>query len=272
MKASGRIRILVDGTIDYLPATDKRLVHEVSVHTFLNDKEVRIGKKDFYDKITNWDNVFKTSQANPEDFIKVFNKFKNDKLIVLTVSSILSGTYNSGLTAAKLFKNPITIIDSKTTSAAMGLLVDKAVDLLKKGENYEEIIKQVKEMVPKVKIFFVVKNLNYLVRGGRVNKVLGAFGRLINLKPVLEIAEGALKSAGKMLVLNDFVNGFQSFVSSKINSAEKIYLIHNNLDKETKELIDFFKKKYEVIVMDYLTPVLGVHVGPECVAIGWVEE
>jgi DegV family protein with EDD domain len=273
MKKREKIRLLVDGTVDYLPGFNKKKVNEVKVHVFLNKKEVNLSKKEFYKKLVNPNNHFTTSQATPEDFLKVYNKFKDDKLIVLTVTSKLSGTYNSALAAKKASRNKnITVIDSEFTSAVLGIIIDAGVKEIRKGSSYEEVIKKIRGLIPKCRIYLVVNTLDYLVRGGRVNKALGLLGKLVNLKPVLEFKNGVLQSAGKMLLFNDLIKGFHNFIKKKIRNTTRVYMIHNNLDKETSILKNMFEKDYPVEIIHYLTPVLGVHAGPEVIAVGWVEE
>ncbi len=270
MKKSG-IRIIVDNTVDYLSGTDKNFVSEVKIHLFMNNKEVNLDKKSFYKKIRN--NSFRTSQPNPDDFLKIYEKYKDKKLIVLTLTSKLSGTHNSALIAKKKSKNQyISVIDSRTTSAGLGILVKKATSMIKEEYSYEEIIKKIKKIVPKIRIFLVLKKLKYLVRRGRINKSLGVLDNIVHLKPVIGFYNGELKSAGKMLLFENIEKGFYNYIHKRILNAQKIYLLHNNMKREADYLKKRFGREYGVEVIDYLNPALGVYSGPECIAIGWIEE
>lgn len=269
-----KIRVIVDGTIDYIKGTKKEDLVIADVHLFKNEKEVQMSKKEFYKQISDKGVIFKTSQGTPQDFKKAYDKCSNNKVIVITVSSKLSGTYNSALIAKKQSDNHenITVIDSLTTSAGIGILAKTAVESIQRGDSYREVIRKVKSLIPEIKIYLIVNSLEYLVKGGRVNKAIGFVGGLVKLKPVLELTNGELKSAGKMLLFNDLVKGFYNFVVGKISNAQKVYLLHNDLVKEKSELKALLEKNYEVEVLNSVNPVLGVHLGPEALVIGWVEK
>lgn len=267
-----QVGVVVDGTIDYIKGIKEEDLLIAKVHVFRNEKEVELTKEEFYKEIIDYNNKFTTSQGNPEDFLKAYNNAKKE-LIVITLTSRLSGTYNSAVTASKQVKDcRVTVIDSLSTSAGLGILAKTAVEGVRNGKTYDEVVKSVKELIPKIRIYLVVGSLDYLIKGGRVSKTIGALGKIIKLKPVLELTNGELKSAGKMLLFNDLVKGFHNFIRSKMKNLKKVYIVHNNMKEETKELKSLLNKDYDVEVIKYVTPVLGVHLGPQAIVAGWIEE
>ena len=269
-----RIRIISDETIDFVPGLEENDLALANVHLFLNGKEVIFSREKFYKMIKDRKNSFNTSQANPEDFIKVMKKFPDDDLIVLTVTSKLSGTYNSALVAKGSVKNRgrIEVVDSLSLSAGLGILALRAKELISEDKIFDEIINELNIFKHKIRIFLVLKTLDYLVAGGRVNRAIGFVAKIVNLKPVLEIRDGNLVVAGKMLLFDNLVRGFYDFTEKRAKS-DKIFVLNNSMKDECSELKKLFESKgLEVMELGSLNPALGVHAGPECLAAGWISE
>ncbi|MCC4722476.1 DegV family protein [Salinicoccus sp. RF5] len=140
-----------------------------------------------------------TSQANPEDFTKVFQKYvdRKEPLLYIAFSSELSGTYQSAVIARDtiLDDHPdadITIIDTKAASYGLGLIVERAHSYVESGLSKDEIISKVEKDVKDIRHFFTVDDLDYLAKGGRLSKGQAFLGGLLNIKPLLHVEEGKL--------------------------------------------------------------------------------
>ncbi|VVB74251.1 putative protein, DegV family [Candidatus Tiddalikarchaeum anstoanum] len=273
MRKLENIKIITDETIDFYPSFNEKEIVVIKNHLFLNGKEVSLTKKEFYEKITDKKNHFTTSQANPEDFLEVFKKYSDYKIIVITATSKMSGINNSANIAKKeMPNNDIAVIDSESLSAGLSILADLGLHLIKEGESYDNIVKKLENLKHKIKLFFLLTNLDYLVSSGRVNKIIGFLGKVVNMKPLLEIKEGVLTSAGAMILSKDMVNSFYEFLENKIRNTHKIFIIHNNLDAEMRALKSKLGRGYDIEIINFLNTLLGVYSGPECLAVGWVEE
>ena len=196
-----KTRIIVDTTADLMPEYKKR-VHTVPLTVHFGDQEyidgVTIDHKTFYEKLVESDVLPTTSQATPDAFMKEFDKVKEagEAAVVITISSKLSGTYQSATIAAEEYEN-IYIVDSGTAAMGSGILVELAFKLLDSGMSAEEIAKTLEEEKKKIIIVALVDTLEYLKKGGRVSKTVAFAGSVLNIKPVLSVIDGEINMLGK---------------------------------------------------------------------------
>ena len=195
------IKIIVDSTVDLKDELKERVYSSVPLSIRFGDEEyldgVTINHKQFYDKLVN-SNVFPTtSQANPESFDRVFASLsKNDQAIVITLSSKLSGTYQSAMIASENYSNVI-VIDSQSVAIGAGILTEYAFELIDKGYQFDQIIESIKKVREKIVIVALVDTLEYLKRGGRISKTAAFAGNILNIKPVLAVTNGDINVLGK---------------------------------------------------------------------------
>lgn len=194
-------RIIADSTADLLPELQKR-VHVVPLTVCFGEEEyidgVTIDHKAFYEKLMTSDVLPTTSQATPDAFMKEFQKAKeaNESAVVITISSKLSGTYQSANIAANEFDN-IYIVDSGSGAIGSGILTERAIELLDEGLEAKEIAIRLEEEKQKIVIIALVDTLEYLQKGGRVSKTVAFAGAMLNIKPVLSVIDGEINMLGK---------------------------------------------------------------------------
>ena len=194
-------RIIADSTADLLPELQKR-VHTVPLTVCFGEEEyidgVTIDHKAFYEKLMTSDVLPTTSQATPDAFMKEFQKAKdaNESAVVITISSKLSGTYQSANIAADEFDN-IYVVDSGTGAIGSGILTERALELLDEGLDAKEIAARLEEEKQKIVIVALVDTLEYLQKGGRVSKTVAFAGAMLNIKPVLSVIDGEISMLGK---------------------------------------------------------------------------
>lgn len=189
---------LVTDSIADLPKAfvDAYQIHQYPLGLMINDTtyydKLTIQSADFY-KIMDHKGVYPTSsQPNPKSLLNYFSHLTTyyDKVIVLTVSSKMSGTYQTFLEATSQFTDKkITVIDSLQNSGAEGLLVLKAAKAIEEGMAYDDIVDYINTLKKESKILVSVQTLKYMVKGGRVKKATGLIGKILNLKPVISIDE-----------------------------------------------------------------------------------
>ena len=196
-----KTRIIVDSTADLFTELKSRVdVVPLTVHfgeeEYLDD--VTIDHKTFYEKLIESDVLPTTSQATPDSFIKEFQKIKEngDSAVVITISSKLSGTYQSAVIAAEDFDN-IYIVDSGSAAIGSGILAERALKLADDGINAREIAKLLNEEKEKIVIIALFDTLEYLKKGGRISKTAAFAGSLLNIKPVLSVIDGEITVLGK---------------------------------------------------------------------------
>ena len=196
-----KTRIITDSTADLMPEFKSR-VHTVPLTVHFGDEEfidgVTIDHKTFYERLIECDTLPSTSQATPDAFMKEFEKAKaaGESAVVITISSKLSGTYQSAMIAAADYEN-IYVVDSGTGAIGAGILTELALGLLDMGWDAEAIAERLEEEKRNIVIVALVDTLEYLKKGGRVSKSVAFAGALLNIKPVLSVIDGEINILGK---------------------------------------------------------------------------
>ena len=196
-----KTRIIVDSTAD-LVSPFKERVHIVPLTVHFGDEEyidgVTIDHKTFYEKLIESDVLPSTSQATPDAFMQEMENAKEagESAVVITISSKLSGTYQSACIAAQDYEN-IYVVDSATGAVGAGILTEMALELLDQGWDAKAIAEKLEEEKQKIVIVALVDTLEYLKRGGRVSKTVAFAGTLLNIKPVLSVIDGEINMLGK---------------------------------------------------------------------------
>ena len=189
------IKILCDSITD-LPVEiiDKYNIDVVPLTVIFNENEyldgVDISSKDFYEVLRENEALPKTSQATYAQFVKFFEKYKDDEVLYLSGSSAASGTYQSSLLAKNDIDSNITIFDTFNLSIGAGTFVIKACEMVEEGLSVEEIVTNLEKIKNNVGVFFSVDTLEYLKRGGRISSTKAALGNLLNIKPILTVNDG----------------------------------------------------------------------------------
>lgn len=196
-----KTRIIVDSTSDLMPEAKSR-VHVVPLTVHFGEQEyvdgVTIDHKTFYEKLVESDVLPSTSQATPHVFAKEYEKAKDagESAVVITVSSKLSGTFQSAMIAADEYEN-IYVVDSGSVAVGGGVLVELALQLLDEGMDAKEIAKRLEEEKGKIVVVALVDTLEYLKKGGRISKTVALAGAVLNIKPVLDVVDGEIRMLGK---------------------------------------------------------------------------
>lgn len=240
---------------------------------------VDLNAEDFYPLLEQCENLPTTSQPSPQDFLTVYEKAKeaNDNIIVITLSSAISGTYQSACIAKDLLDyEDIHIIDSLNATKGLHILVKKAVQLIQEGKEAKDIVSFLEEYKKRIHIFAVVDTLEYFYKGGRLSKTSAAMGTLLKFKPVVGLKEGKLelfnKARGTMKATAKILDLIQEH--GEIDLQEPIFLGYtgtsDGLDKFCEQLRDhllFTNEEYGIV-----GPVIGTHAGPGAKLIAYVNK
>jgi len=237
--------------------------------------------EDFYNKIKSGV-IPTTSQANAYYFEEEFRKHAklNKSIIYIGFSSALSGCVNSARIAKEIIEEEIpqadiTVIDSKSASLGLGLLVYNAVEMIKEGNTKEEIVKWIEENKLKVNHWFTVDDLNHLKRGGRISGTVAIVGTMLNIKPIMHVdIEGRLipvtKVKGRKKSIKEL---FERLKEHIVNPEEQtIFISHGDCLEEAEVLRDLILSQYKVkdCIINYVGPVIGSHSGPGTIALFFV--
>ena len=276
---------LVTDSIADLPQelVDQYQIHQYPLGLMINDTtyydKLTIYSKDFYKMMDSLEVYPTSSQPNPKSLENFFSQLTTyyDKIIVLTVSSKMSGTYQTFLDATSKFKDKkITVIDTIQNSGAEGLLVLKAAEAIDQEKSYEEIVSMIEKLKKESKILVSVKTLKYMVKGGRVKKVTGLVGKILNLKPVISIddkGEGIIFDKGFSIKTSNkkIYQHLESVL--KTHHIDKYAIVHANAPERAeayeKMYTELIGKKPEYI-MD-ISSIVALSAGIGTVAIAYIK-
>lgn len=224
--------------------------------------------------------VPKSSLPLPEDVKKAWDKIADEgytDILHISISSGLSGTYNMvRLLAQEYTKLNIEVVDSSILSMGLGFLVLEAAKVIKETGDMKAAIKKVKTVRKSMSAMFVVSTLEYLRKGGRIGKVEGTVGTLLNIKPIIAVNdEGVYYTVSKG-------RGFKRAVDTMVEEIKKRYegkkislaVVHGAQLEGAKKLLSSLKEKLNITTA-YITsvsPVLGMHTGPGLLGIIAFEE
>ena len=278
-----KTRIIVDSTADLMPEYKSRVsVVPLTVH--FGEKEyidgVTIDHKTFYEKLIESDVLPSTSQATPDAFMKAFDKAKEagEAAVVITLASKFSGTYQSAMIAAADYEN-IYVVDSASAAMGSGILVELAFRLLDEGKSAEEIAAILEEEKKKIVIVALVDTLEYLKKGGRISKTVAFAGTVLNIKPVLSVADGEInmlgKARGSKMGNNLLVQEIDK--AGGIDFSKPVLLGYSGLsDALLKKYIEDSRHIWEGNLKEvrYTTvgSVIGTHVGPGAVVVAFFKK
>lgn len=239
--------------------------------------------KEFYEMIRTGE-LPTTSQINSYVFKEAFKKHidNGDSVIYLGFSSALSGCVNSAKLAKEMLEEEIgdvdiSIVDSKSASLGLGLLVYTLWNLINSGLSKDEAVKWIEDNKLKVNHWFTVNDLNHLKRGGRVSAAAATLGTMLNIKPILHVDnEGrlipVLKVKGRKKSLKTLAEKLNENI---VNSEEQvIFISHGDCEDEAIHLKDIIlsNKKVKDVIINNIGPAVGSHSGPGTVALFFIGE
>ena len=196
------VRVIVDSTADLLQETAAR-VTVVPLTVRFGDVEyvqgVDLTNEEFYEKLVESDTLPTTSQATPFAFEEVFEQAVNadDDVLCITLSSHLSGTYQSAMVAAAEFPGRVHVVDSTSVAIGAGILIMYALQLVEQGYSAERIAAELEQQKSKIRLLAMLDTLEYLKKGGRISATVAFAGELLQLKPVISLDGGQIKMIGK---------------------------------------------------------------------------
>lgn len=279
------VKIVTDSSVD-LPA---QLAEELGITVvplyvrFGNEvyrDQIDISADEFYQRLQHDPVHPSTTQPTPQDFANAYEKVapKADGIVSVHISTKLSGTCNSALQGKKMIEEvgpvcPLEVIDSQTLTMGLGMICIAAAKVANAGGNVEKVMEEVRQMIPRIHLLFILDTLKYLALGGRIGKAKALLGSVLNVKPILAIKDGEVVPAGQVRSRSKGVDRLFDFVQSATN-IQDLAIIYNTTPDEAQTLAEriapiFAKEK---IMITRLGPLLGVHAGPGAVAIAFAEK
>lgn len=277
------IRIITDSSSDLTPAEAQRLgVEIVPMSIQIGDRSyldgVDLDKAQFYEILAGGKENPSTAQPSPTDFLKPLEAAKDagDKAVVITLSSVLSGTHQSALIAKDMCgHDPIYVVDSLSATAGVQIMTEYACRLREQGHTAKEIAEKVEELKGRIRIFAVIDTLEYLRRGGRLSSLQAGIGTVTKLKPVISVREGAVAVVGKAFGTAAATKQLLKFLSEHpIDNQFPTFALYSDDKGRVDEFLPRLKE-VNVLPQDLrfcsIGPTIGTHVGPGAVGMAYVE-
>lgn len=195
-------RIIIDSTADTTAAIREKCT-VVPLTVRFGDTEyidgVTITHGQFYEKLVESDVLPTTSQPTPDAFAQAYQAAVDagQDVVVLTIASKLSGTFQSASIAAMDFPGQVYVVDSQTAAIGTGILAELAVELAESGMSAQDIAKKLTEERENICLVAMLDTLEYLKKGGRISKTVAFAGELLSIKPVISVQDGEIHMLGK---------------------------------------------------------------------------
>lgn len=278
------VKFIIDSASDMLPAECKKLgVVHVPLTVCFGDKvyadAVELSHKKFYKMLTSGNEAHPTtSQASPAVWADAMEQAvqSGDTAVVITVSSRLSGTYQSACIAAADYEGKVFVVDSMTVTLGQRLLLLHGIQLAHEGLDAATIAQRLDAIKDKVRLFARVDTLEYLRKGGRVGAAGAVVGTMLNIKPILTVREGKVESIAKARGAKAADKQLRDLVAKTggIDFSKPICAAYSGLEDDN--LKTFLADSSEMLCNTQIPTavigsVIGTHVGPGAVAIGYFE-
>ena len=240
--------------------------------------KVTIQPEQFYTLLEENNDYPKSSQVNEKSFTSLYSHLAShyDSIIAIHLSDKLSGTFNSSQKAAKTISEelnkPISVINSKNLSGALGLVVLRTAQAIEAGYSHYQVVNMAEKWTNNVRIFVSVKTMKYLVRGGRVSAVRGLIARILNINPIVSIDE-----SGKPILFDKTFNqkanmekvmGYIKEISKEKSIWNYIVLHANNTDAAQwySEKMETLTNKKPASIVN-ISPIIGANAGIGAAAV-----
>ena len=275
------IRIIVDSTADLRPQVRSR-VDVVPLTIRFGEEEyidgVTIDSRTFYEKLIESDVLPTTSQASPFAFEEVFRTAveAGHQVVCITVSSKLSGTYQSACIAAEEFPGQVFVVDSHTIALGSAILTEYALGLADQGMDAETIAWKVMQKREKVRLLAMLDTLEYLKKGGRISAAVALAGGLLNIKPVVCIENGEIRMLGKARGSRQANNLLVQEIGKAggVDFRKPVLLGYTGLSdallhKYIQDSASLWEGNLEELPYEVVGSVVGTHAGPGAVAVAF---
>ena len=239
---------------------------------------VDIGPAEFYERLRGAEELPTTSQPTPQDFAAAYEELAGlERVFVLTVSAKLSGTYASAQQAAEETGGRVRVVDTATASAAIAMLALAIQRRLEQGTTDEEVDELVSRFKRETGLVFTLDTLEYLAKGGRIGRAAGWAGQLLNIKPILTLADGEVlplkRVRGNRKAIQEFADAFRD--GTVDGPGLRVGIAHAEAPDRMaalETLVHDVRPQAEIEVATTLGPVVGTHAGPGTVGLFWLQD
>ena len=279
-----RIIIVTDSTADLTEQEIKDFnIHVVPLNITIQEEHYLDGetitKEEFKNKMIASSELPMTAQPSIGRFVELYDELGKDgsEIISIHLMNSISGTVNAARQAADITESTVTVVDSDFTSRSMGIIVREAAQAAKEGKSAEEVLEVIESTRQRTKLYLTVLNLDNLIKGGRISRVMGAFSNLLNIKLFLEVINGKIEIVQKGRGLKSLQKKYDEvFEEMKAcpNGIQEIGIMHAGLNEFNQAQIDTLRELFPeaklTIVMT--SPIIMSHTGVDAMAVTYLEK
>jgi DegV family protein with EDD domain len=282
------VQIVTDSGADLWLSKEERSalgIHVVPLTVTLDGKAyqegVDIEPEDFYALFAGTDSLPTTSQPSTGDFAETYRRLAKDdpEILSIHISSGLSGTVNSARAAVEQVPEAtITVVDTKTLSAAAGWQAVAAAKAAKAGWTVEKILPMIKGIGDASNSMYTLKELHYLIHGGRISHMKGLIASVLNLKPMIgvETEGGTYIQLGQKRAFNGAVRGLVDLIAEQHapDSALRVQVLHSMNPEGAEMLKSEVDQRFDCdwLPLGPMSLVLGAHTGPSMVGVAFAPQ
>lgn len=265
------IKIITDSSADLKESFIKENnIEVIKIPIYYNEKDIsNLPYNEFLDLLEKKDNKISTSQINPNTYIDIFKKYKNDMVLYIGLGSGFSGTFSSATMAKQMLSEEINVdniylFDSGSASLAQGYLVEKANEL--KDKDISIVIEELNKIKNKMHFITIIDDLSYLHASGRLSKTSAFLGNSLNIKPIISVLNNKIEIIKKIRGTKNANEFLKNFLIEKDGINLRIGCIKNNNNylKLKENLLNYVE--FEI------NKIISCHAGPSCYGIFFIEK
>ena len=266
-----KIKLLVDGGCDLPKETlEKYNIGIVGLNISFGEESfiggLEIDNETFYKRMKEEKELPKTSCPSPDRFIEAYKG--EEDVLLLTVSSKLSGTYSSAKLAKDMYDSEfgdkkVEVLDTMSGSIGQGLLAIKASELISNGKSLDEVIEALNVLKEDILFYGTLETLDNAIKGGRINPIAGKIINALNFKAIIQVTEGIVKPIDKARGVNNSLKKILDYIDNNINqpSDRVLAIAHAYCNEKAVKIKESLESKYDFkeIIIAEIGPVMGTY-------------
>jgi len=271
------IAVVTDSTCD-LPEdmAERYRVHVVAAYINIGGESLKDGiditRAQVYQKFAGNGETPKTASPSPGEFASLYDRLleKASHIVSIHIASQFSGVFSAAsVAAAQVDPNRVTVIDSGQISMGLGWAALSAAEAAKNSANLEGVLHSAQDALRRVRLYALLDTLSYLARSGRVDFVRAGLSAALNIKPILEIQAGTVKTKERIRTWSRATAALTQ-LTARAAPLSALAVLHTNIEDEAGALLDSIKSAAtlpEQTLIVNITPTIGIHTGPKTLGI-----
>lgn len=273
-----KVAVVTDSTADIpVDLVESNHIEMISNHIIIEGKSLidneEISRWEFYQRLPQMKTLPTTATASSGEYLTRYERlFKQgfDYILSIHASQLLSGIFNAASAAAQTFGDRVRVIDSGQATMSLGWQVLAAAEAAARQLPVDDILNHVSDVHRRVRLIAMLDTLEYVKRSGRVSWARASLGGLLQIKPFIELREGMVLRIGEARTRQKALERLLDMLRA-LGPLERLAVLHTNAETDARNFLAQIKQKlaYQPLVIN-ATPVIGTHVGPNCLGFAVV--